>query len=225
MDIHPLAVRGALPAPGDENGSAAARIFQYWYVLPPDRGAPSNRERDLPSLTRKDFYRVASADRESEYQGWIPAEAAIRWSHRQAVRPARRQPRAPAAFYESSEAARLIAGRHYSGKMIEARGGGDPEDFSSQVTSFLLGSLKSFEQIVLQAGGGLPATVTNLTAADFPYPVLGLVRQLPDAAPQGPDPRFSSRYCTDLDAEGNRVLIPHLFTHSVKNASSTSWAR
>ncbi len=465
---------GSLHAQADpQSRSAPAKIFGYWYVLPPDPESPSNRFSDLTLLTKDGFYRVASGHNASDYRGWIAEENAIRWSHRQALRPAPRKGREPVRFYESREAAltavrtgqtgaathrepadseqrlivmpilgveevmidgdpvqvyriafvsalpgvvgaagilpqvtmdlvfvvdttasmanpiaqvrtsiarvahslgsrpelqkrlrlglvgyrdtvdgrdpgrmeyvsrvycdlsegvdhqlfldrlanvkvvragsagypedvlagistamdpelkwtpyswkqivvvgdssarepghpdldsrtnaggrtidaildraqkassgsgtaptdsfvisavriknpthgddhvigdlqlgRLVAGRRYQGKMISARGGAEPEDFSSRLTSFLLGGLEEFEELVLGSGGGRTITATHLSAADFPYPVLDLIRQLPDEEAQGEDPRFAIRYCTDLDADGNRVLIPHLF--------------
>jgi hypothetical protein len=107
---------------------------------------------------------------------------------------------------------RLVAGRHYNGTMLSARGGARPEDFSGTLTASLLEGVNNFERVILQ-GGGVPAAPGGaLSAAEFPYPLVDLLRLLPDepANPNG-GLRFAERFAASLDADGNRVLVPHLF--------------
>jgi hypothetical protein len=106
----------------------------------------------------------------------------------------------------------LVSGRNYNGMMIEKRGGASPQLFWEELRNHLIESLEAFEDSVLRSGN-LPSTfppISKKTAADYPYPVLDLLRRLPDES-TGSEQRFASRYCTELDADGNRVLIPHLF--------------
>lgn len=86
-----------------ESDSAPCRIFTYWYVLPPDRTAPSRHLKDLDSITVNGFYRVAAGDTEGEFKGWIHESDAIEWHHRQAVRFASRRGRDLAHFFPAPE--------------------------------------------------------------------------------------------------------------------------
>ncbi|MCP3964222.1 MAG: VWA domain-containing protein [bacterium] len=105
---------------------------------------------------------------------------------------------------------RLISGRRYDGKMITAAGGEEPEDFSRELTASLLKGIDAFEKLVTSSAAAVPASARGgLSAADFPYPMLDLLRRLPDEK-KAAGPSFATRYCTDVDAEGNRILLPHL---------------
>ncbi len=109
---------------------------------------------------------------------------------------------------------RLVAGHRYRGRLITARGGDEPEDFSRQLTASFLKGIEAFEKLVTSSPAlppaALPASVRGgLSAADFPYPMLDLLRRLPDEK-RAAGPSFATRYCTDVDADGNRILVPHL---------------
>ena len=92
--------------PDPSSDSSPVPAFKFWYVLPPDRTAPSRRVEDLGSLTRDGFYRVASGDSEAEYRGWVPEGDAVEWHHRQAVKFSPRQGRTLAHFYATGDEAK-----------------------------------------------------------------------------------------------------------------------
>lgn len=122
---------------------------------------------------------------------------------------------------------RLTAGRTYSGMMLTARGGEAPEDFSEKLTASLLKGIDAFEKLVTTSSVLPPAAVPasgrgGLSAADFPYPMLDLLRRLPDEKRDG-GPSFAVRYCTDVDADGNRVLLPHLLVRRGRLESFVSF--
>ncbi|MFH1688771.1 MAG: vWA domain-containing protein [Candidatus Eisenbacteria bacterium] len=86
-----------------ESDTAPCEVFRYWYVLPPDRTAPSRALKDLDSITLNGFYRVAAGDTEGEFKGWIHKSDAIEWHHRQAVRFSPRRARDLAYFFPAPE--------------------------------------------------------------------------------------------------------------------------
>ena len=83
--------------------SSPCGIFSFWYVLTPDPQAHSTHRSELGSITRNGFYRVAAADKESEFRGWISRNDAIEWNHRQAVKFSGVRGRDLATFYASEE--------------------------------------------------------------------------------------------------------------------------
>ena len=99
-----------LHAKADVNSdSSPCPAFKFWYVLPPDKTAPTRQQEDLGELTKNGFYRVASGDSEAEFRGWIAERDAVEWHHRQAVRFSPRQGRDLAHFFESADAAKDAA--------------------------------------------------------------------------------------------------------------------
>ena len=104
----------------------------------------------------------------------------------------------------------LVAGEGYNGYLISTRGGADAEDFSAELTQRLEQGLESFKNVL--AHGGVTGPVSaGLSSAEYPYPLLDLIRALPDEqASNAGDHRFATRYCTDLDPDGNRSLVPHV---------------
>ncbi len=119
-------------------------------------------------------------------------------------------------FPEDNEVAerqlsQLVAGRSYNGRMISVEGGADPDDFSAIMTGYLLEAWESFEEVILR-----PETLRSrhapdsVTTTNTSHPVLDLLRRLPDEnTDQGA--HVVTRYCTELDAFGDRVVIPYLF--------------
>ncbi len=118
----------------------------------------------------------------------------------------------------------MVAGKSYNGRMISTRGGAAPDDFSRKLTDYLLEAVKNFEQTILLSGGVKPPAPPpgKARSGAYPYPVLDLLRRLPDENTT-PGERFAARYCTELDADGNRVLIPHLFARRGKLKAFTSY--
>jgi hypothetical protein len=104
----------------------------------------------------------------------------------------------------------LVEGRMYHGDLIAARGGVDPEDFSDNLTSSILSRLTNYDQAIVQ-GKGREVASSGVKEADFPYPVLDLIDALPGDGSEAEEIRFASRFCTEFDAEGNRLFVPHLF--------------
>jgi hypothetical protein len=117
---------------------------------------------------------------------------------------------------------RMVAGQSYNGRMISTQGGAVPGDFSKDLTDYLLEAVENFEEAILLSGGVRPPPSGNARSDAYPYPVLDLLRRLPDESTE-PGERFAARYCTELDADGNRVLIPHLFARRGKLKAFTSY--
>ncbi|MFH1688769.1 MAG: VWA domain-containing protein [Candidatus Eisenbacteria bacterium] len=104
----------------------------------------------------------------------------------------------------------LTTGREYMGLMIPVRGGSSPEDFSGQLTEFILTGMDNFD-VAVRKGGGRKAAEPGTKESYFPYPVLDIIGTLSDDGDGGDGMRFGSRYCTEFDYEGNRLFVPHVF--------------
>ncbi|MCP3964223.1 MAG: VWA domain-containing protein [bacterium] len=94
--------------PASSSRSAPCPAFKFWYVLPPEKSA-SRHLKELSSLTKDGFYRVAAGDSESEFKGWIAKDDSVEWHHRQAVKFAPKRGREPAHFFASKDAATSAA--------------------------------------------------------------------------------------------------------------------
>lgn len=104
----------------------------------------------------------------------------------------------------------VAGGGQYSGYVILSRGGREAEDFSVVLTKKLELGIENFQQVVVSRNKSTVPSST-LNAAEYPYPLLDLIRTLPDEAPtKAEEHRFATRFATDLDSEGNRVLVPHI---------------
>ncbi len=95
--------------PDPSSASSPCPVFKFWYVLPPDRTAPSRQQEDLGSLTRNGYYRVASGDSEGEFRGWVAEADAVEWHHRQAAKFSPRHGRGLAHFFGQSDEAKAAA--------------------------------------------------------------------------------------------------------------------
>jgi hypothetical protein len=90
------------------------------------------------------------------------------------------------------------------------RGGGQADDFSDQLAESILTRLENYNVAVIE-GQGRVAAEPGVEEADFPFPVLDLLESLPGEESDAADMRFASRYCTEFDADGNRLFVPHVF--------------
>lgn len=92
-----------------ESPASPCQVFRFWYVLPPDPDAPSNKAKDLESLTKNDFYRVSASPGEREMRGWLHKEDVVEWHHRQALRFPSTSGRELVHFFQDPEQAKAFA--------------------------------------------------------------------------------------------------------------------
>ncbi len=144
-----------------------------------------------------------------------------------------KDPRAEADhLFGDQQANKLAGGRSYNGKTIFAKGGNHPEDFSQQLTEDILQRVRELGKVASGATVAAPAAAPSgigsappapRSAADFPWPVLEILRAVGSGTGAGTGGmKFESRYSTEYDPEGNRLFVPHLFIRKGQLLSFTS---
>jgi hypothetical protein len=126
-------------------------------------------------------------------------------------------------FRSLSKGARRADAKGFFASM---KGGDSPEDFSQDLSEYLLRSLRNFvDQVKRGKPPPAPAAPPPPTgpappdprggdgmggAAATPYVILELIRALPGAEGAAKLPGFHEGWATELDARGHTVLTPHV---------------
>ena len=76
----------AYEKPDTKSTSNPVTTFDFFYVLPPEKGAELKVEPEKPDAALKDgFFRVSTSDKDKDEFGWIAKDDVVVWPHRQAI--------------------------------------------------------------------------------------------------------------------------------------------
>jgi len=114
--------------PDASSPGAPCSVFQYWFVLPPEKGAKSRKLEDIGLLTKNDFYRVSASDKESSFKGWIHKDHVVEWHHRQALKFSPSQGRGLAHFFKTDAEAEKAASEDDQPERFKSASAREPEE-------------------------------------------------------------------------------------------------
>ena len=104
-----------------------------------------------------------------------------------------------------------VAGRQYVGEFIIAKGGDTPEDFSERLYEDILKKAESFRSTMNIGGPTVgPSSGASVPDSQKALPLIVMLNAAQDESKTG-GLGFTSRFASEFDNNGNRLLEPHLW--------------